>query len=135
MDCDRVFFALTRGPFPTGHPTDTLVQAHLEACPSCSQIAEALRPATETFHEAISPAEGRDLPGYWHAGPTHSQAYRRVAAAAIAAPPVRRLQPHRRPSPLSPAQQRKAYRLVWQLLSASAVLAVVGLFLAWAAHF
>ncbi len=135
MDCDRVFFALTRGPFPTGHPTDALVQAHLEACQSCSQIAEALRPATDTFHEAISPAEGRDLPGYWHAGPTHSQAYRRVAAAAIAAPPMRRATPQRRPSPLSAAQKRQAYRIVWQLLTASVLLTVVGLAVAWAAHF
>lgn len=64
MDCDRVFMALTRGPFPSGDPQDGAVEAHLSACPACHRIAEALRPAIGLFVEAVTPAEGRGLPGY-----------------------------------------------------------------------
>lgn len=65
MDCDRVFMILTRGPFPTGESWDEEVEAHLESCGDCWRLAEALRPALEVFQEAVPPAEGRDLPGYW----------------------------------------------------------------------
>jgi hypothetical protein len=65
MDCDRVFMILTRGPFPTGAPSDEDVEAHLETCADCWRLAEALRPALEVFQEAVPPAESRDLPGYW----------------------------------------------------------------------
>jgi hypothetical protein len=65
MDCDQVFMILTRGPFPTGEPWDEDVETHLEFCADCWQLAEALRPALEVFQEAVPPAEGRDLPGYW----------------------------------------------------------------------
>ncbi len=65
MDCDQVFMVLTRGPFPTGAPTDELVEDHLEECADCWRLAEALRPALELFQEAIPPIESRDLPGYW----------------------------------------------------------------------
>jgi len=65
MDCDQVFMILTRGPFPTGEPSDELVEAHLERCAECWRLAEALRPALEVFQEAIPAAESRDLPGYW----------------------------------------------------------------------
>ena len=65
MDCDQVFMILTRGPFPTGDAWDEEVEAHLETCGDCWRLAEALRPALEVFQEAVPPAEGRDLPGYW----------------------------------------------------------------------
>jgi hypothetical protein len=65
MNCDQVFDILTRGPFPTGTPCDTGVEAHLSACPECRRLAEALRPALELFQEAVGPEESRDLPGYW----------------------------------------------------------------------
>jgi hypothetical protein len=65
MDCDHVFMILTRGPFPTGEPWDEDVESHLEYCGDCWRLAEALRPAIEVFQEAVPPAEGRDLPGYW----------------------------------------------------------------------
>jgi hypothetical protein len=65
MDCDQVFMILTRGPFPTGEPSDEDVESHLEYCADCWRLAEALRPALEVFQEAVPPAEGRDLPGYW----------------------------------------------------------------------
>jgi hypothetical protein len=65
MNCDQVFDVLTRGPFPTGHPSDAAVEAHLDECADCWQIAEALRPAVDVFQESIPPAESRELPGYW----------------------------------------------------------------------
>jgi hypothetical protein len=65
MNCDQVFNILTRGPFPTGEPHDHDVEAHLEICHECWRLAEALRPALDVFQEAVPPAEGRDLPGYW----------------------------------------------------------------------
>lgn len=64
MNCDRVFEILTRGPFPTGDASDAAVEQHLRACHECRQLAEALRPAVELFHEAIEPGDGDDLPGY-----------------------------------------------------------------------
>ena len=89
MDCDQVFMILTRGPFPTGNPWDEEVESHLEVCADCWQLAEALRPAVEVFQEAVPPAEGRDLPGYWgDARPlalgTTQQATTRVALAGDA---------------------------------------------------
>ncbi len=65
MNCDQVFDILTRGPFPTGTACDAGVETHLNACPECRRLAEALRPAIELFQEAIGPEESRDLPGYW----------------------------------------------------------------------
>ena len=65
MNCDQVFDILTRGPFPTGTPCDTGVEAHLRTCFECRRLAEALRPALELFQEAVGPEESRDLPGYW----------------------------------------------------------------------
>jgi hypothetical protein len=65
MNCDDVFFALTRGPFPSGHPDDVTVEIHLENCADCWRFAQALRPAMEIFQEAVPAIEGRDLPGYW----------------------------------------------------------------------
>jgi hypothetical protein len=65
MNCDKVFDVLTRGPFPTGTACDAPVEAHLQVCPECRRLAEALRPALELFQEAIGPEESRDLPGYW----------------------------------------------------------------------
>jgi len=65
MNCDRVFDILTRGPFPSGAPSDDRVERHLSACPACRRLAAALQPAIELFEEAITPEEGRDLPAYW----------------------------------------------------------------------
>ena len=65
MNCDGVFFVLTRGPFPSGHPDDVTVETHLETCPGCWRFAQALRPAMEVFQEAVPAVEGRDLPAYW----------------------------------------------------------------------
>lgn len=65
MNCDEVFFVLTRGPFPSGHPDDVRVETHLELCPECWRFAQALRPAMEIVQEAVPAVEGRELPGYW----------------------------------------------------------------------
>jgi hypothetical protein len=65
MECEQVFKILTRGPFPTGEAWDEQVEAHLETCTDCWRLAEALRPALEVAQEAVPPAEGRNLPGYW----------------------------------------------------------------------
>lgn len=65
MNCDRVFDILTRGPFPSGAPSDERVERHLSQCGSCRRLAAALQPAIELFEEAITPDEGRDLPAYW----------------------------------------------------------------------
>jgi len=73
MNCDQVFDILTRGPFPTGTSCDEPVEAHLNACPQCHRLAEALRPALELFQEAVDPEESRDLPGYWTGAATERQ--------------------------------------------------------------
>lgn len=64
LNCDHVFEVLTRGPFPTGEPTDEAVEMHLAACHECRQLAEALRPAVALFHEAVSKEESLELPEY-----------------------------------------------------------------------
>lgn len=64
VSCDQVFDILTRGPFPSGDPTDSAVEAHLSACHECRQLAEALRPAVALFHESIPSHELENLPGY-----------------------------------------------------------------------
>jgi len=65
MNCDCVFDILTRGPFPSGdHNDDQAVESHLSVCHECRQLAEALRPAVDLFHESVAAEEGRDLPGY-----------------------------------------------------------------------
>jgi hypothetical protein len=64
MNCDQVFDVLTRGPFPTGAASDEAVERHLRACHECRELAEALQPAVELLHEAISPDEASGLPEY-----------------------------------------------------------------------
>lgn len=66
MNCDQVFDALTRGPFPTGNDAlDDRVERHLGHCGSCRRLAAALQPAVELFEEAVAPEESRRLPAYW----------------------------------------------------------------------
>lgn len=64
MNCDQVFDVLTRGPFPSGTSDDADVELHLAACHDCRQLADALRPAVDMFHEAMPRDEYDDLPGY-----------------------------------------------------------------------
>lgn len=64
IQCDDVFDILTRGPFPAGLESDAAVEHHLRCCHDCRQLAEALRPAVELFHECLSADEVRQLPEY-----------------------------------------------------------------------
>ena len=64
MNCDQVFEVLTSGPFPAGHPSDSTVELHLQSCHDCRQLAEALRPAVEIFHESLAGTDNHALPSY-----------------------------------------------------------------------
>lgn len=63
LTCDSVFDILTRGPYPDGESI-VEVDQHLAACHECRQMAEALRPATTLFHEAMSLEEKATLPAF-----------------------------------------------------------------------
>lgn len=64
LECEAVFIALTRGPFPSGDPSDVTVSAHLASCPSCRQFAEALRPIEGIEPESLPDDERYQLPVY-----------------------------------------------------------------------
>lgn len=64
MECDRVFVALTAGPFPSGRDSDAVVELHLIACAGCRRIAEALQPHDQQRHEALPIVERQALPRY-----------------------------------------------------------------------
>ncbi|HVX14238.1 MAG TPA: hypothetical protein VHC22_23835 [Pirellulales bacterium] len=72
IHCDEVFDILTRGPFPTGAPSDGIVESHLNHCDTCRQLAEALRPAIELLQESIAPEESDGLPRYGGSSLTRS---------------------------------------------------------------
>lgn len=118
MDCDQVFMILTRGPFPTGEPWDEEVETHLETCADCWRLAEALRPALEVFQEAVPPAEGRDLPGYWGdarpASSTATQLANRTSRTAVAAgiPRVRQTYRNYPSQPLTIALSADVFRAI-----------------------
>jgi hypothetical protein len=135
MDCDQVFMILTRGPFPTGEAWDEDVEAHLETCAECWRLAEALRPALEVFQEAVPPAEGRDLPGYWGDARPASAAVVELASAAprtALASSVRHIsRPYRgyQGVPLAEGVPANVLRAV--ALASTLTAAVVGLMLLW----
>lgn len=89
MDCDRVFMELTRGPFPSGAPTDALVEQHLEGCTDCWRFAEALRPIDDRLEED-GPYHVSDLPGYWGESSATRQAYHQVRTLALGSIATRR---------------------------------------------
>jgi hypothetical protein len=64
MNCDQVFDALTRGPFPAGEREDALVELHLRGCHGCRQLAEALRPSLGLIHESLAGEQWHELPRY-----------------------------------------------------------------------
>jgi hypothetical protein len=126
---------LTRGPFPTGEPWDEEVESHLETCSECWQLAEALRPALEVFQEAVPPAEGRDLPGYWgDARPASavmaeiSRATARTALAAGVRPIPRPYYSYQR-YPLTSKFSTDVLRGI--AVASTIAVAVIGLFLLW----
>lgn len=91
MNCDQVFMVLTSGPFPTGQPSDVAVERHLEMCPGCWRIAEALRPAHDVFEESIPACEGRHLPGYWGDALPSRSAIAQVQQTALRTAKLQRL--------------------------------------------
>ncbi|MEO1498189.1 MAG: hypothetical protein AAFV43_13685 [Planctomycetota bacterium] len=64
MDCEKAFAALTRGPLVGLDADDQAVISHLEECESCRQLAEALRPAPDAFHESLPAGEEAQLPAF-----------------------------------------------------------------------
>jgi hypothetical protein len=108
MNCDLVFEILTRGPFPSGDPTDASVELHLSRCHDCRRLAEALRPAVELFHETLSAEEeAGSLPGYYGA---LTEAEEPNSIRVVAATP-RRNRPALRESP---APRRARRRFAWE---------------------
>lgn len=118
INCDAVFEILTRAPFPTGEESDEDVELHLAICPDCRRLAEALRPALELFHEAVSPEEVNKLPGYFgelspRLDPRHEGR------------PVRN-----RTTGLRATPGREGHRAIWRFL-AGAMLGACGGLLVW----
>src|SRR4029450_2500789 len=109
MNCDQVFDVLTRGPFPTGDASDASVEHHLRACHECHQLAEALQPAVELLHEAISEGEASVLPEYQG---VLARLNDRVAVAEMESVEARRPSPLsvRRLMPTNDGQARRARR-------------------------
>jgi anti-sigma factor RsiW len=125
IHCDEVFDILTRGPFPTGAPSDGIVEAHLGQCEACRQLAEALRPAIELLQEAISPEESGDLPRYRGAAAEPRSAWSQSDKPGLKTKPklaVRR--PHRAAAALEPAMWP------WRSAAKFVAAACVGLVLA-----
>lgn len=135
MDCDQVFMILTRGPFPTGEPWDEEVEAHLETCGECWRLAEALRPALEVFQEAVPPAEGRDLPGYWGdarpAAAIVAELKESTARTALVAGRRRCPSPGHADEQLALASGLSADLLRAVILASTFTAAVIGLVLMW----
>lgn len=122
ISCDDVFMTLTRGPFPSGQPSDTAVESHLQVCAGCRQLAEALRPIEELAPEMIGREESRSLPSYW--GPTQL-IEPRVHSAVLAEFDYSRLGCRRQTEP----QRRPAVRrwsVPWRELVAFLAACIVG---------
>jgi hypothetical protein len=133
MDCDHVFMILTRGPFPTGEAWDEEVESHLETCAECWRLAEALRPALEVFQEAVPPAEGRDLPGYWGDARPASTVVAELSAprTALAASVRHTPRPYRSHQGVPMYEGVSANLLRAVALISTITAAVVGLILLW----
>lgn len=124
MNCDLVFEILTRGPFPSGEPTDASVELHLSRCHDCRRLAEALRPAVELFHETLAYEEdGGSLPGYYG---LLSEADEPQPTAVLAMAPWREAPAPRQalPAPL-PRRWRNSLPQAGQLLGAMSLGAAV----------
>lgn len=81
IHCDEVFDILTRGPFPTGAPSDGIVESHLGHCDDCRRLADALRPALELLQEAVTPEESRTLPRYGGSSTCEADPWNHAASA------------------------------------------------------
>jgi hypothetical protein len=128
LNCDQVFDVLTRGPFPSGGADDEAVENHLRACHDCRRLAEALRPAVELLHEAVSDGEALDLPEYQGALACDLPGRRRAAPAS----PVHETATARLPSPAlatetvrARADERAIAASAVRFIAASLIVAVV----------
>ncbi|QDU54212.1 hypothetical protein [Aeoliella mucimassa] len=108
MNCDQVFMILTSGPFPTGDRSDIEVENHLDHCPTCWRIAEALRPAHDVFEESVPAWEGRDLPGYWGESQPARAVMAELQQTALRTTATRRQSRTLVQMPLAVEQQRQA---------------------------
>jgi hypothetical protein len=142
LNCDQVFVILTRGPFPSGEPTDDSVEAHLITCMRCRRFAEALRADGISDPELLHPEESRDLPYYWGIVAVGSDYEREMEAEAALlgyAPTEGRGEHRLHDAPLSTqsSRRRRRSRLFarseplsqlngWQLLFAVIVGAALG---------
>lgn len=125
IECDHVFAILTRGPFPSGDATDQEVERHLELCESCREIAEALRPASDLFHESVSLFELNDLPRYGNPGDDLGARCRTMTEEA----PASQRAPQsadRWPWLHALAMSRTAATLLWLTATVMVMAAVVG---------
>jgi len=124
MKCDQVFEVLTRGPFPSGSSDDANVELHLEACHDCRQLADALRPAADMFHEAMPHNEHDDLPGYQGSlRESETQPLPSAVAMMLDRPPAETsatCQRHRKVTP-----ERSSWRLTAACLLALAIAGVL----------
>jgi hypothetical protein len=127
IQCDDVFDILTRGPFPAGLESDAAVEHHLRCCHDCRQLAEALRPAVELFHECLADDEVRQLPEYHGQATPLTQPFARRLPQTIAEV---QLPPDRVPRHDHPRAKRWAMLLqgfIATALTAAMVLLVVSL--------
>lgn len=62
VDCDFVFDTLTAGPVTARDASAMQITEHLEACDTCRDFADAMRPACHLLHEALPVDQRGDLP-------------------------------------------------------------------------
>lgn len=122
IHCDEVFDILTRGPFPTGAPSDGIVEAHLNHCDGCRQLAEALRPAIELLQEAISPEESDGLPRYGGAAQPRAAWSDHKPSPVKTKPLVRR-----RATRVAAGQRRTSEKWPWRSAAKFVAAACIGL--------
>jgi hypothetical protein len=127
LNCDQVFEVLTRGPFPTGDPSDEAVEYHLRACHECRQLAEALRPAVELMHEAVVGDQAMELPEYHGSLPEARTRQASASSTRSLTHGVRRL--GTRPRAVAASINYKWFANAVRLLAASILVAALGTFL------
>lgn len=62
INCDQSFDLLTRGR-PPAEVDEFRLEQHLEHCPSCRRLADALRPAIDLFQESLHADDDYCTPG------------------------------------------------------------------------
>lgn len=116
MTCDDVFAILTRGPFPSGERHDRMVELHLQLCPACQRLAEALRPNDDRRPESIAPEDSMALPGYW-GGPLHLESQPAVSLTQMAG----KNRPQSKASPVRTVRKPSYGVNIWHFTAAVAL--------------